>query len=223
MKIKIHTLNIFSSQILIFYSFVFKSFTDKEYPHSYTNNHHYTEEPESKNILDLAYEAAVGAGKLEAETLDELLENLPTRKDLLWRVNATKTENSGNLKRIWNNILRFSKRLVNKIYYKLPRKLQYGVRTLKKLEPVLHNKLVCLEPMIRRRMGKMKFPSHGMGKYNGMPVKKDYGLKRKLKNKVYDIIEDVWEFLASVDDPESEEEKEIEYLNDCFDDMPRQG
>ena len=185
-------------------------------------NYHYTEETESKNVVDVAYEVAVEAGKFEAETLHDLLTNLPTRKDLLWKVNATKIEERSNLRRIWNNILRFSKRLVNKIYNKLPRKLQYIVRLLKKLEVKIHNKLVCLEPMLKRRMGKMKFPSHGMGKYNGMPVKRIYdNYKRNLKDKINEFKNEKWEFLASVDDPELDDDKEIEYLNDCFDDMPR--
>ena len=46
-------------------------------------NYHYTEETESKNVVDVAYEVAVEAGKFEAETLHDLLINLPTRKDLL--------------------------------------------------------------------------------------------------------------------------------------------
>ena len=71
-------------------------------------------------------------------------------------------------------------------------------------------------------MAMVKFPSHGMGKYNGMPVKKDYGLNREIKDKVYGFKDNVWEFLASVDDSESEDDKEVEYLNDCFEDMPRQ-
>ena len=200
----------------------FQYFSDNEHPNLYTSNYHYTEESEPKNVLDFAYEAALEAGKFEAETLHDILTKLPTRKDLLWKVNATKTEKANNLKRIWNNILRFSKGFVNKIYNKLPRKMQYVIRTLKKLEIYLHNKLVCLEPMLKRRMGKMKFPSHGMGKYNGMPVKRDYGLKREIKDKIYDFKDDVWEFLASVDDSESEDDKEVEYLNDCFEDMPRQ-
>ena len=71
-------------------------------------------------------------------------------------------------------------------------------------------------------MGKMKFPSHGMGKYNGMPVKKIYdNYKRNLKDKINEFKNEKWEFVASVDDPELDDDKEIEYLNDCFDDMPR--
>ena len=166
-------------------------------------------------MLDHAYEAAVKAGKLEAETLHDFLGLLPTRRELL-RILITNRERKKSIsKRISNNILRFSKHLVNGIYYRLPRKLQFVVRALKKLERKVHKKLVCLEPMLKRRTGKMRFPNHGMGRYNGMPVKREFGLSfSNLKKQKY-------EFLASVDDPNAQNETKIEYINDCFDDIPR--
>ena len=192
-------------------------FLDNELPNLYSTKYHYTDHTGPKNVLDYAHEAAVEAGKLEAETLHDLLGKLPTRKDLLYKVKGKKNEKRSELRRIWNNILRFSKRFVNTLYIKLPRKLQWVVRLIKRLETKVHNKLVCLEPMLQRRMGKMKFPNHGMGRYNGMPLKKDFGLKEKF----YNLKEEKWEFLASVDDPNAQNETEIEYINDCFEDIPR--
>ena len=56
----------------------------------------------------------------------------------------------------------------------------------------------------------MRFPNHGMGRYNGMPVKREFGLSfSNLKKQKY-------EFLASVDDPKAQNETEFEYINDCF-------
>ena len=166
-------------------------------------------------MLDHAYEAAVEAGRLEAETLHDFLGLLPKRRELLWKLIAKKERVNSTSKRIENNFLRFSKNLVNGIYNRLPRKLQFVVRALKKLERKVHKKLVCLEPMLKRRSGKMRFPNHGMGRYNGLPVKKEFGLSfSNLKKQKHD-------FLASVDDPNAQNETEIQYINDCFDDIPR--
>ena len=93
----------------------------------------------------------------------------------------------------------------------MPRKLQYVVRVLKKLEVRIHNKLVCFEPNLRRKMGKMSFPDHGMGVYNGMPVKKKFDVKGKIKDKLKNLKREKYEFLASVDDPDDVDEEEIEY------------
>ena len=68
----------------------------------------------------------------------------------------------------------------------------------------------------------MKLPNHGMGIYNGMPVRSTIDIKGKLKDKLKNFKEEKFEFLESVDNPEPEDEFEVEYLNDCFDDMPRQ-
>ena len=86
---------------------------------------------------------------------------MPSQNELRWAYNQTKSEGSGALVKAWNNVRRFSIRLVNKIYTKLPRKLKYVVRTLKKLEVKIHNKLVCYEPTLRRSSGKLKFPNQG--------------------------------------------------------------
>ena len=93
----------------------------------------------------------------------------------------------------------------------MPRKLQYVVRVLKKLEVRIHNKLVCFEPNLRRKMGKMSFPD-GMGVYSGMPVKKKFDVKGKIKDKLKNLKREKYKFLASVDDPNDEDEEEIEYI-----------
>ena len=103
-----------------------------------------------------------------------LRNHLPTRNEIRTTLNQTRQEENQTLKRIWGNFKRFSTRLVYKIYRNLPRKLQYLVRALKKFDNSLHNKLVCLQPTIKRRMGNMNLPKEGMGKYNGMPIKR-YG------------------------------------------------
>merc|ERR1712223_1351233 len=171
---------------------------DNEKPNLYSSEYHYTEDPSPKGVLDHAYEAAVEAGRLEAETLHDFLGLLPKRRELLWKLIAKKEKVNSTSKRIENNFLRFSKNFVNGIYNRLPRKLQFVVRALKKLERKVHKKLVCLEPMLKRRSGKMRFPNHGMGRYNGLPVKKEFGLSfSNLKKQKY-------EFLASVDDPNAQ-------------------
>jgi len=198
-----------------------KYWYDNQYPNKYSTPYHYTEDPEPKNILDEAHEAALNIGKLEHDTLNEVLYSLPTRNELLWKLNGTRTESKGTLTRIWNNVLRFSKRLVNKIYKRLPRKLQYVTRALKKLERNIHNKLLCFEPRLLRRIGKLRFPNHDMGKYNGMPVKPIPEIKTKFIDKIKGFKQQKFEFLESVDNPDAEDEVDIEYVNDCFDDMPR--
>ena len=101
-----------------------------------------------------------------------LRNHLPTRNEVHTTLNQTRQEDKQNIQRIWGNFKRLSTRLVYKIYRNLPRKLQYFVRALKKFENSLHNRLVCLQPNIKRRLGKMELPNEGMGKYNGMPIKR---------------------------------------------------
>ena len=67
----------------------------------------------------------------------------------------------------------------------------------------------------------MKLPNHGMGIYNGMPLKRGFGFLQHKKNKINKFKAEKWEFLASVDDPNAQNETEIEYINDCFEDTPR--
>ena len=57
----------------------------------------------------------------------------------------------------------------------------------------------------------MRFPDHGMGVYNGMPVKKNFDVKGKIKDKLKNLKREKYEFLASVDDPDDVDEEEIEY------------
>ena len=99
---------------------------------------------------------------------------------------------------------------MNKIYNKLPRKLKYLVRAAKKFEAKLHRKLLCLGPNLERRMGKMTYPE------NGMPIKSKFDIFGKVKS----LKDQKYDFFASVDDPE-DEEQHVEYIEDCFPDMPR--
>ena len=59
-------------------------------------------------------------------------------------------------------------------------------------------------------MGKMSFPD-GMGVYSGMPVKKKFDVKGKIKDKLKNLKREKYEFLASVDDPDDVDEEVIEY------------
>ena len=52
----------------------------------------------------------------------------------------------------------------------------------------------------------------GMGKYNGMPIKKTVDVKRKLFDKIKKFKDDKFEFLESVDDPDAEDEEYVETL-----------
>merc|ERR1711971_668990 len=45
--------------------------------------------------------------------------------------------------------------------------------------------------------------------------------KGKIKDKLKNLKREKYKFLASVDDPNDEDEEEIEYTQDCFEDMPR--
>ena len=72
-----------------------------------------------------------------------------------------------------------------------------------RIEASLHKKMVCLEPRLRRRYGKLVYPE-------GLTVK---SLKEKKKNFIKDFIEYVKNGNA--------EDEEVEYIEDCFDDMER--
>ena len=72
-----------------------------------------------------------------------------------------------------------------------------------RIEASLHKKMVCLEPRLRRRYGRLVYPE-------GLT---STALKEKKNNFLKDFVEYVNNGNA--------EDEEVEYIEDCFDDMER--
>ena len=161
-------------------------------------------------ILLNIFRTELSEARIQYEKVQEFLYSLPNSNELRYAYNETKSESKGALVEAWNDFKYLSTELVNKIYSKLPRKLKYLVRAAKKFEAKVHRKLVCLEPNLRRKMGKMSYPE------NGMPIKSKFDIFGKVKS----LKDQKYDFWASVDDPEDEDDH-VEYIEDCFPDIPR--
>ena len=109
----------------------------------------------------------------------------------------------GFLTKAWNTLMRFQIWIAKNMYKKLPRAFKKIVKKMGRIEARMHKKMVCLEPRLRRRYGKLVYPE-------GLTVK---SLKEKKKNFIKDFIEYVKNGNA--------EDEEVEYIEDCFDDMER--
>ena len=99
--------------------------------------------------------------------------------------------------------MRFQIWIAKNMYKKLPRVFKKIVKKMGRIEARMHKKMVCLEPRLRRRYGKLVYPE-------GLTVK---SLKEKKNNFIKDFIEYVKNGNA--------EDEEVEYIEDCFDDMER--
>ena len=81
--------------------------------------------------------------------------------------------------------------------------MQKIVKKIGRIEARIHKKLLCMEPRLKRRYGKLIYPE-------GLSVK---ALKEKKINFIKDFIEYVKNGNA--------EDEEVLYIEDCFDDMER--
>jgi len=89
------------------------------------------------------------------------------------------------------------------MYKKLPRSMKKIVKKIGRIEARIHKKLLCLEPRLKRRYGRLIYPE-------GLSV-------RALKEKKINFIKDFIEYVKNG----NAEDEEVLYIEDCFDDMER--
>ena len=103
------------------------------------------------------------------------------------------------LTNVWNILNRFRDWIAKKMYQQLPRSLKKIVKKIGRIEARVHKKLVCMQPRLRRKYGRLVYPE-------GLTV-------RTLKDKKN-------EFFSFIKHGDAEDE-EVEYIEDCFSDMER--
>ena len=85
------------------------------------------------------------------------------------------------------------------MYQRLPQSLKKVVKTIARIEAIMHKKLVCWKPRLKRRYGRLVYP-------NGLTVK-------SIVDKKHNFLQ-----FIKTGDPE---DLHVEYIEDCFEDMER--
>ena len=124
---------------------------------------------------------------------------LPSFSEIRLAIRNTNSRIRSVLTKAWNHLQRFRVWVAGKMYRKLPRSLKRIVKKVGKIESMLHKKMLCLKPRLKRRYGRLVYPE-------GLTIK---ALVEQKKNFFPDIKS------GSPDDDH------VEFLEDCFDDIER--
>ena len=103
------------------------------------------------------------------------------------------------LTKAWNHLQRFRVWVAKKMYQKLPRSLKRIVKKVGRIESMLHKKMLCLKPRLKRKYGRLVYPE-------GLTIK---ALVEQKKNFFQDI---------KYGSPENDQ---VEFVEDCFNDIER--
>ena len=104
----------------------------------------------------------IGNTKVELPSLSEVIHAV--------REKPPKTVNA--LTKAYNSVSRFRVWLAKKMYKNLPGRMKDLVKKFGRFEALLHKKLVCLKPRLKRRYGLLVYPE-------GLTIK---AIKEKKKN-----------------------------------------
>ena len=124
---------------------------------------------------------------------------LPSLSEIKYAVQKIQPKTVIFLKKAWNSLNRFRVWIAKKMYKSLPGGMKKIVKKLGRFEALLHKKLVCLKPRLKRRYGLLIYPE-------GLTVK---AIIEKKRNFFHDI-----KFGDAEDD-------HVEFIEDCFEDMER--
>ena len=124
---------------------------------------------------------------------------LPTLDELKYALNNTETKKVAVLTKIHNFMRNFREWIAKKMFNKLSPGMKRLVKKIGRIEARIHKKMVCLRPRLQRRYGKLVYPE-------GLTVKA-----------IKDQKEDFFDFINFG----NAEDEEVEYIEDCFDDMER--
>ena len=128
---------------------------------------------------------------------------LPSYRQLRYAVRNIWPRSIGFITKAWNTLSRFRVWIAKKMYKRLPKSMKKIVKKMSRIEARMHKILVCMQPRLERRYGRLIYPE-------GLSVK-------ALKNQKKDFIKD---FVNFVNNGNAEDE-EVEYVEDCFDDIDR--
>jgi len=131
---------------------------------------------------------------------------LPSYSKLRHAVRNIWPQSKDVLTKAWNTLSRFRVWMAKKMYKRLPRSMKKIVKKVGRIEARLHKKLVCMQPRLKRKYGRLIYPE-------GLSVK---AIKEK-KTLIKETIEDFKNFVKHG----NAEDEHVEYIEDCFDDMDR--
>ena len=126
---------------------------------------------------------------------------LPTYDEIKYALNNTETKKVAILTKVHNFLRNFRKWIAKKMFNKLSPGMKRFVKKIGRIEARIRKKMICLRPSLQRRYGKLVYPE-------GLTVK-------AIKNQK----EEFFDFINFGD----AEDEEVEYIEDCFDDMERPG
>ena len=126
-------------------------------------------------------------------------EVFPTFSEVTQALRNTYSRKRSGLTRAWNILQRFRVWLAKRMYQRLPKPMKRLVKKIERIESILHKKMVCLKPRLKRRYGRLVYPE-------GLTVK-------ALVEKKQNFFEDL--------KAGSPEDDHVEFIEDCFEDMER--
>ena len=126
-------------------------------------------------------------------------DTLPTYSEMRLAIKHTKSSIRTVLTKAWNHLQRFRVWVAKKMFQKLPKSLKRLVKKIGRIESILHKKMICLKPRLKRRYGRLVYPE-------GLTVKA--------------LVEQKKQFFQEIKSG-SPEDDHVEYVEDCFQDMER--
>jgi len=124
---------------------------------------------------------------------------LPSYSQIKYAVQEKQPRTVDFLTTAYNSLSRFRVWIAKKMYKRLSRPMKRLVKKFGRVEALMHKKLVCMTPRLKRRYGQLVYPE-------GLTVK---AIKEKKKN---------FENFVKYGNAE---DADVEYVEDCFDDMER--
>lgn len=124
---------------------------------------------------------------------------LPSFSDIKYALKKIQPRSADFLTTAWNSLSSFRVWIAKSMYKKLSRPMKKLVKKIGRIEALMHKKLVCIQPRLKRRYGLLVYPE-------GLTIKAIKEKKKNVENFIkYGNAEDV----------------HVEYIEDCFDDMER--
>ena len=124
---------------------------------------------------------------------------LPSFSEIRPAIRNINSRIRSELTKAWNHLQRFRVWVAKNMYQKLPRSLKRIVKKVGRIESILHKKMLCLKPRLKRRYGRLVYPE-------GLTIKA--------------LVEQKKEFFQDIKSG-SPDNDHVEFVEDCFDDMER--
>ena len=124
---------------------------------------------------------------------------LPTYDEIKYALNNTETKKVAILTKVHNFMRNFREWIAKKMFNKLSPGMKRVVKKIGRIEARMEKIMVCLRPRLQRRYGKLVYPE-------GLTVK---------------AIKDKKEEFSDYIKFGNAEDEEVEFIEDCFDDMER--